>query len=95
MKGSYLFSIGLFVFLLMSAGIFYFADDGGAFEHYAVAFLWAVLAKFFVEKLLGRPMKYLHFMDIPARPDSEKHRNTILIIWFSIACFFSYLIAFK
>ncbi len=58
----------------MSAGIFYFADDGGAFEHYAVAFLWAVLAKFFVEKLLGRPMKYLHFMDIPARPDSEKRR---------------------
>ena len=85
-----MFFVGLITFVCLSAGIIVLAD-GGWFQLYASAFVWAVFSKLLCEKIFGHPMKYLHYIDIPARPEMERKRTFIVAIYLAISIWVSYL----
>ena len=84
-----MFIIGVIIFIFLSVCIFIFAD-GGWFGLYATAYLWALFAKLLSEKLLGYPLKYLHYLDLEARPENEFKRTSLVVLFFVLSLVLSY-----
>lgn len=83
-----MFFFGCLVFIIISVVLF-ILFDGGWFQLYLAAFFWAIFAKFLLEKVMGLPMTYMHYMNLPARRENEKRRTVVVFIWFALSAWVS------